>query len=285
MTQYLKDSLASTSAGRLARRAVVVVAALAVPQLSANAQRVLRVVASDTSLDASATVAAGLTTVALILKGQARRDLVVHRVPAGTEPEVLARKAAGRPVTWFERWSFGGPAAPADSVVDSRVTMELRPGRYVLVSYQLDSAGRPIGDRYMWRSLNAVATSVLIPARFGVADLTVRMKDARIELAGTVRPGQRAIQVENAGGRPHEVLIARLKPGKTVEDVKRWKRNERDEAPFVYLGGLTPMSSGMTAQTRLVFQAGAHVVLCPMRHDHTRAHDHERGVLATFTVG
>jgi hypothetical protein len=261
-----------------------VLGALVVPQFSVTAQRVLNVTSRDTVLEAAPTVPAGLTTVWLILRGETRRELVVHRVPAGTEPAVIARSAAGRPTSWFQRWSFGGPAVPPNSVADARATMELRRGRYVLVAYEVDAAGRPRGDKYLWRELTVVPASALIPARFADADLTVKVKDTRIELEGRLRPGQRAVRVENAGGRPHEVVIARLKPGKTVADVKRWKRERGEEPPFVYVGGLTPMSSGMTAQTRLVFQAGSYVVLCPMRDDVARANDHERGVLAAFTV-
>lgn len=285
MTQLQRQiSLASLKIARLASRAAIVAGLLGVAASPARAQRVLRVIASDTALAASPTVPAGVITVELTLQGKTRRELVVHRVPAGSGPEKTARGAGGRPTSWFERWSFGGPAAPADSVGSSRATIDLRPGRYVLVSYEVDAAGRPRGDRYVWRELTAVAASVLIAARFGDADLTARVKDARIDLTGTVRRGRRAIQVENAGGRPHEVVIARLKPGKTVDDVRRWKRERDDAAPFVYVGGLTPMSSGMTAQTRLVFQAGTHVIFCPMRDARARSHDHERGVLATFTV-
>ena len=83
---------------------------------------------------------------------------------------------------------------------------------------------------------------------------------------------------------PHEVMIARLKPGKTVDDVRRWNGKRDEHAPFVYIGGITPMSSGMTVQTQLVLQTGTHVILCPMKDAHARSHDHERGVIATFTV-
>ncbi|HEX6050624.1 MAG TPA: hypothetical protein VFZ21_15195 [Gemmatimonadaceae bacterium] len=269
---------------RLARRAAVVAGMLCVAPMSVMAQRVVTVVASDTALEASPTVPAGLITFELALRGNTRRELVVHRVPAGSVPDRIARQAAGRPASWFERWSFGGPGAPADSVGTSRATMELRPGRYVLVSYEVDASGRPRRDHHLWRELTVIAASALIAARFDNPDLTVKVKDARIDVAGTVRRGRRAIQVENVGGRPHEVMIARLKPGRTVDDVRRWSRDREDDAPVVYVGGLTPMSSGMTAQTRLVLQAGTHVILCPMRDVHARSHDHERGVLATFVV-
>jgi hypothetical protein len=257
---------------------------VAAPMSRAESQRVLTVVARDTSLELSPTVPAGLTTVRLTINGAVRRELVVHRVPAGTSPEELVRGAAGRPERWFHQWSFGGPAVPRDSAPDAVATLDLRPGRYALVAYEVDAAGRPRGNKYIWHEFTAVAASVLIPSRFAVPDLTVRVKDARVEVDGVVRPGQRIVQVENDGGRPHDFLIGRLKPGKTIDDVRRWDRDRPDPAPFFYVGGLTPMSSGVTAQTRLLLQTGTYVVLCTMRHGGDREHDYQRGVLASFKV-
>jgi hypothetical protein len=263
---------------------VAIALLVAAPVSRAQAQRVLTVVAHDTSLESSPTVPAGITTVRLALKGKAKRELVVHRVPAGTTPEELARGAAGRPERWFHDWSFGGPSVPRDSASEASATLDLRPGRYVLVAYEVDPSGRPRGDRFIWREISAIAGSVLIPARFAVPDVSMRLKDARIDVSGVVRTGQRTVQVENGGTRPHDLLIGRLKPGKTIDDVRRWDSDRTDPAPFVYVGGLTPISSGFTAQTKLVLQTGVHVVLCAMRHGGERERDYQRGVLASFQV-
>jgi hypothetical protein len=272
-------------AHRVARILAVTAAALtAAPVSPAQAQRVLTVIASDSALDASPTVPAGITTIRLQLKGTVRRDLTVHRIPAGTAPDALARSAAGRPERWFEQWSFGGPAVPRDSASEATATIDLRPGRYALVSYEMDAAGRPRGDRYVWRDVTAIAAAVLIPARFAVPDATVKLKDAKIDVTGALRTGQRTLQIENIGARPHDVVIGRLKPGKTMDDVVRWDRDRNDPAPFVYVGGLTPMSTGVIVQTRLVLQSGVHVVFCTARHARERDRDYRRGVIATFKV-
>jgi len=273
---------------RYAATVTIVTAAIALlvaaPVSRARAQRVLTVVAHDTSLESSPTVPAGITTVRLAFKGKVKRELVVHRVPAGTLPEELAHGAAGRQERWFHEWSFGGPSAPRDSASEASATLDLRPGRYLLVAYEVDPGGRPRGDKFIWREVSVIAGAVLIPARFAVPDVTMRLKDGRIEVSGVVHTGQRIVQVENGGTRPHDFLIGRLKPGKTMDDVRRWDSDRADPAPFVYVGGLTPMSSGVTAQTKLVLQTGVHVVLCTMRHGGEREHDYQRGVLASFKV-
>lgn len=257
---------------------------VAMPTTVLSAQRVLTVIARDTALEVSPTVPAGITTVRLVLQGKARRELVVRRVPAGTAPETLIRGAAGRPAKWFSQWSFGGPAVPRDSATDANATVELRPGRYLLVAYETDASGRARGERFLWHPFTAVAGSALIPGRFPVPDLTVKVRDARIDVQGILHAGQRTIRVENIGSRPHALIIVRLKPGKTVDDIRSSSTRRGESAPFVYVGGLTPMSPGMTAQTRLVFQRGEYVVLCPMGDGREKATDHERDVLATFKV-
>jgi hypothetical protein len=264
---------------------MITAAMLVHPAAALSGQRVLAVVARDTALEVSSTVPAGITTVRLTLQGKARRELVVRRVPAGTPPEALIRGAAGRPSKWFAQWSFGGPAVPRESAKDksASATVELRPGRYLLVAYEVDSGGRVRGDRYLWQPFTAVAASALIPSRFPVPDLTVKIRDARIDVQGTIRRGDRTVQVENVGGQPHELIIARLKPGKTVDDVRAWTARRAEPAPFDYVGGLTPMSPGMTAQTRLTFQEGEHVVLCPMPGGRDGAGE-KGGVLTVFKV-
>jgi hypothetical protein len=260
-----------------------IVGLVVLPVASARAQRTLTVTARDAGLDAAGTVPAGLLNVRLVLKGTVRRDLVVRRIPAGLAPEALARTAAGRTERFFQQWSFSGPMVPRDTLSDATATVDLRPGRYALISWEVDANGRPRPDKYLWRSFTAVATSVLIPARFAVSDLTVKVRDSRIEVTGNARTGSRLIQVENVGGRPHELMVGRLKPGKTVEDAQHWSR-DKGEAPFVYIGGLTPISPQVTTQTRLVLQSGVHVVLCTMRGEHQKVPDNELGVIGSFRV-
>ena len=272
-----------TTARRLRRVLAIAAGMLVQPAAALSAQRVLAVVARDTVLEVSPTVPAGVTTVRLVLQGKARRELVVRRVPSGTPPETLIRGAAGRPIKWFAQWSFGGPAVPSDSATNASATVELRPGIYLLVAYEVDASGKARGDRYLWKQFTAVAASALIPGRFPVPDLTLKVRDARIDVEGTIRQGGRTIQVENVGGQPHELIIARLKPGKTIEDVRLWKARRAESAPFVYVGGFTPMSPGMTAQTRLTFQAGEHVVLCPLPSGRDGAAD-KGDVLTVFKV-
>jgi len=270
----------------VSRRAALVagVAIGLVPLVRAEGQRVFTAVALDTSIDAPPTLPAGLTTFRLLLKSGPRRELVVHRIPAGTLPEELAKGAAGRPERWFEHWSFGGPAVPRDSSNEAAVTVDIRPGRYALVAYEVDAVGRARGDRYTWRQVTAVATSVLIPSRFPVPEATIRVKDRSVQFTGVLKSGARLLQVENMGGRPHALVIGRLKPGKTVDDVRRWDADRAEPPPFVYVGGLTPMSSDMTAQLRVVLQTGMHVVFCPMRHAGVHGHDYQEGVLGSFRV-
>lgn len=244
----------------------------------------LTVLASDTALDAPLTVPAGIVTVQLVLKGTIRRDLVVHRVPASTTPEMLVQGANGRSERWFAEGSYGGPAVPRESTSDAAVTLDLRPGRYALVSYETDYAGRARADKYIWREVVVAAASILIPARFPVPDASIRVRDKGVMMDGALRAGQRTIEVENAGSRAHEVVIGRLLPGKTVADAERWDRDRSGPAPFAYVGGITPMSPGITAQTRLVLQSGTHVVFCPARPASERDHVHPAALVGTFKV-
>ena len=145
-----------------------------------GSRSVLTVIAHDTTLQTSESFPAGLMTVKLVLKSDIKRELVLHRVPVGTNPAEIARGAAGRPERWFKQGSLGGPAVPRDSAAEANATLNIRPGRYVLVAFEVDQAGRVRGNRDLWRDVTAIAASVLIPARFAVPDARVRLKDTSL---------------------------------------------------------------------------------------------------------
>jgi hypothetical protein len=139
--------------------------------------------------------------------------------------------------------------------------VDLRPGRYAFVSYDVDATGRPRGDKHKWVMVTAMRSTALIPDRLPVADATLKVRDNRIDMIGVLRRGQRIVQIENTGTQAHGITIVRLKSGMTVDDAQRWFRDRKGTSPFVYVGGTTPMSAGVSAQTRLLFQSGTHVVL------------------------
>lgn len=249
----------------------------------AVAQRTLLVVGRDTALEAPPSVGAGLVAVRFQNDGKVRRELVVRRIPAGRTPEEILSGPSGKPPALFAEWSFGGPAL-GDSAADGTVTMELRPGRYVLVAYEVDGAGRPRADGLMWRAVSAMRTSVLISGRFPTPDVRARIKDSGLEITGLFQRGARTFNVRNASAHAHEFRVGRLRPGKTVDDVRRWSPAGNSERPFVQVGGTTPLSPSREAQTRLVLQPGDYVILCTLRHGRDGKPHHQTGMLEWFRV-
>jgi hypothetical protein len=94
------------------------------------------------------------------------------------------------------------------------------------------------------------------------------MFDYRFELEGRLREGTQVVRIDTPGPSMHEVDFFRLAEGKTVDDIKRWRKlttKDRGLAPGTALGGaLDSHDIHRSVWLRRRFRTGRYVLLCGM---------------------
>ena len=107
--------------------------------------------------------------------------------------------------------------------------LKVDPGQYILICWNHDASrsARPFTVSY-----NVVDDEV--PRE----DVVLKLVDYKFELEGNLQKGEQVIRVETPGPAMHEADIYRLHEGKTVDDLRRWaKEDHPGPAPADALGG------------------------------------------------
>jgi hypothetical protein len=183
------------------------------------------------------------------------------------------RTSAPRPA-WLTRFGGPGGAAPGDT---SNVTQFLEPGSYVWICPVEDSAGTPHFSKgefttFVVRTSSADPAPVAPPA----PTLSIRLMDYAFAFDAPPTAGHHTIRVQNTGGQGHDLVILKLAPGKTLDDVRlslnpeRARRaNQRDQpaTPLDSLvrpggGGIAAIRPGMEVFFTTTLTPGEYVLVC-----------------------
>jgi plastocyanin len=244
---------------------------------------VLTVTARDYAFDAADTIPAGLTTVRLLNRGTELHHVWLVRLDAGKTADdfLAALKAGGPPPSWVH--DMGGPNTPRPGG-DAQATLELAPGNYVITCVIPSPDGVPHVAKGMVKPL-VVKRSTARPAKSATPDATMRLLDYNFELSKALKPGTRTIRVRNDAQQPHEVLIVRLAPGKTVNDVLAWIEKPQGPPPGEPIGGTTGIATGGWNDVTLTLTPGEYGLLCFVPDAKDGKPHFVHGMLKQFVVG
>jgi hypothetical protein len=220
---------------------------------------VVTVHARDFSYDAPDQIPAGMTTFHLVNDGPGLHHLVVVRLDSGKAMSDLqtALKNPGP----FPRWAtlIGGPNA-ADPHAESVGTLDIAPGNYVLICF-VETSGGPHFAKGMLRPLTVTAArGPTGPAP--TADVTLTLSNYKFDLSQPLTAGPHTIKVEAAAGQPHEVVIVRLDPGKTLDDLMKWVPTMVGAPPGHAVGGASPAAAGYPTYITLTLVPATYVFIC-----------------------
>ncbi len=220
----------------------------------------LLVRAADYSFAAPDTVPAGLTALRLENDGKEMHHLQLVRIGQGHTFEELVRSAeSGNPLP---DWTtpVGGPNAstPKDH---AQIVLGLAPGQYAMLCFITSPGDRtPHYAKGMVRSL--VVREAGPEAQEPVADGHIILKDYSFTVTPALTSGRHTLRIENTATQPHEVVIARLAPGKTVSDLMDWLKHEDRPPPGEPAGGATALAPAGVNYLTADFAAGNYVLLC-----------------------
>ena len=222
---------------------------------------VVTVTATEYKFDAPAAIPAGLTTIRLVSQGRELHHVQLIKLEDGKTLEdfVRAAKASGPPPKWAV--DAGGPNPPRPGGGVAEITERLEPGNYVIACFVPSADGTPHIAKGMLRPLTvtpATGTSAPEPT----ADVVMTLKDYSFELSTPLTPGRHIIRIDNAGPQSHELVLARLAPGKTAGDLAAWAEKMVGPPPAEPLGGVSGIRTGGHAYMVVDLAPGDYGFLC-----------------------
>lgn len=265
------------------------------------APNVVSLSASEYSFEAPDTIPAGWTTLRLTNKGEEIHYGHIVRLDSGKTVGDLvhayaeAIRTSGPRPKWVKR--FGGPGGtyPGDS---SSVTQYLEPGSYVWICPVEDASGNPHFGKGEVKPFVVGAADPVVADRGAApkSDMAIRLMDFSFAVDTPLTSGRHTIRVENAGVEPHDLVLLKLAPGKSIDDVRSVLNPERarraDQAknpppPFESLGtgagGIAVIAPGMQSFFDADLTAGEYAMVCMTTAPDGRSHI-EHGMIRQLSV-
>ena len=248
----------------------VFAAALAVacaPRAPGAGANVVTFTATEYAFQGPDTVAAGLTTLRLVNRGKELHHASIFKLADGKTlgdfQTAMANVMSGKapPPAWISY--AGGPNAidPGDS---NNVTEVLEPGHYLVLCMIPAPDGQPHVQKGMLHQLIVTGPVPAAAAALPPADVTVKLSDYDFTFDKPLTAGTHTVRVDNAGPQPHEIVVATLAPGKSVDDFVKWETGgEKGPLPASHwLGGVAGIDNGKSATFTLTLKPGNYLVIC-----------------------
>jgi len=217
-----------------------------------------RVIANDAGFDAPDKIPAGLRHIVFENHGSEIHEAMFVKLPQGMSvgDYVSAVRSGSLFPAGALDYSGAGLTSPGQSV---EVWLKLDPGQYILICWN-DGHARSTPPRPV--TVEYTISDDLPPKE----DVTVKLLDFSFELAGRLRKGMQIVRVETAGPSMHEMDIFQLHDGKTLADVRRWRKDDgRGSAPADAMGGvLDSHDLKRIVWIRRNFAAGRYILHCEM---------------------
>jgi hypothetical protein len=206
-----------------------------------------------------------------------------------------AIRTSGPRPKWVTRFGGPGGVAPGDT---SSVTQYVEPGEYVWICPVEDESGAPHFGKGEVKpfTVYAAGPDTAGPAAAPESDLVVRLVDFDFTFEPALLAGRHTVRVENAGVEPHDLVLMKLAPGMTAEDVRAVMNPERarrdapaDEPPPSFeslgtgAGGIAAIAPAMESFFEADFTPGEYVLLCMATAPDGRSHI-EHGMIRQVSV-
>ena len=260
---------------------------LAVCLLSFGCQRQLvqkevppfRIVATDAGFEAPDRLAAGLRHIVFENRGSEIHEGMLVKLPKGMSADdyVAAVKKGSLFPEGALDYSGLGLTSPG---VTAEMWLRVDPGQYIIICWNKGHDKTTPVHSFTVQEIGAADD------RPPKEDVVLKLFDYRFELDRALRKGVQVIRVETPGPAMHEVDIFRLHEGSTVEDLKRWrKENENSPSPAEALGGaLDSHDISRVVWLRKEFVPGHYVLHCEMPVTNTKLNHADVGMVQEIEI-
>ncbi|MBB6099838.1 plastocyanin [Deinobacterium chartae] len=269
-------------------RTALTAAVLAAPALAHDGHdhglSVLRIEGKDHSYSNPAAVQPGWTRVEFRNTGQEAHHVQIIRLPRGQTAQGFLSELAkneGAALASAEMVGGVGMITPGSS---GSVTLDLQEeGTYLTVCFVTDAKGVPHLALGMVGSFEVKGErQTTQPPK---ASVKVQLEDFSFQLPETLVAGKQVWEVVNAGPEPHEMLIFKLAPGKTMADFAEYMAKPEGPMPAIPVGGAQAANKGRSSFVDLDLEAGEYILVCaiPSAAHHGETHA-ALGMIRPITV-
>jgi uncharacterized cupredoxin-like copper-binding protein len=221
----------------------------------------ITVTATDFKLDMPATIPSGAVSLRLVNSGKELHQAQIIRLDEGKTMADLeaAMKHEGPPPPWLH--FLGGPNGIAPGQEATSMT-SLAPGKYVLLCLIPGADGVPHLMKGMIQPFEVTGGGA--EAALPAASDTVQLGEYTFEPTRPITAGKHTFLVTNSGQQPHELVLLRLAPGKTVKDFGAWATTGgmKGPPPALPLGGVAVIGHGDSGVFTADLTPGDYGMIC-----------------------
>ena len=229
------------------------------------------------------TVPAGTVTFRLKLASEAPHVLDLIRLEQGKRiGDLMAAGEDAYDSSWVK--SVGGGVTSREGTSPT-YTLDIEPGVYVLLCYFSAPDHEPHFAKGMIKELivrgRAPASSPPQP------DIDVQLISFGFNVSTPITAGVHVIRVTNPSDQPHEMIIARLKDGVTLEQAQARadSAEPKGPSPWESYGGVADLSPGDTTVMTATFTPGTYRMFCFFQKKGEQMNHAKRGMEQIFTIG
>jgi plastocyanin len=242
-------------------------------------QNEIEITASDYAFQVPASVPAGVTTFRFRNNGKQRHELNISLLKPGVSIDsLLAAVRRDESVKSLTDGPVGVLFASPGELTEGRLTTELIPGRhYAVICIFRDSAAAPRHYDMGMYAIVRVADRPPSAVATGIPTDTIIGTDYAFQYPRTVTPGRRRFAFRNEGKMRHELSIALLRPGVTLQKVQETEKAGGDvDALFEKDFGLVHARGGESplGQLEIEMLPGREYTLACFFQDDPKAPEH-----------
>ena len=295
MIRYLRESATAGLEGGAVRypssvrggAVGAVIALLAAPNLAGQVRQIT-VKGTEYGFEAPDTVDAGVARVRFSSAGEELHHAQLVRLEDGKTIDDLkawiresgAEMLVGDPPSWLT-WVGGPGAVPAGD--ESNATVALRAGTHAWLCL-VTTRPPERAHHFMKGMLRGMTVIGNQRPRLPPSDALLILSDYDFELSRPLTAGFQTITVRSKAGQRHEVALARLHPGKTMDDLLAWLSASPAPMPVDVVGGISVLDSGEANLLELDLTAGDYVMLCFVPDSGDGRPHYQHGMIKGITV-
>jgi len=224
-----------------------------------------RIVATDVGFEAPEKLAAGLRHIVFENRGSEIHEGMLVKLPKRMSADDYVADVKNGSLFPEGALDYSGMGLTSPGLT-AEMWLKVDPGNYIIICWNKGHDKTTPVHSFTVEEIGAADD------RPPKEDVVLKLFDYRFELDRALRKGTQVIRVETPGPNMHEVDIYRLHEGKTVEDLKRWrKQHEEGPSPAEALGGaLDSHDIKRVVWLRKVFAPGRYALHCEMPITNTK---------------